>query len=381
MSSSTAQEYPQEVHPNLLASSPNCSNYEDMSSHLKVGGTSATKSGPTKEKDTLALHFVAGSISGFLTRCVCQPFDVLKIRFQLQLDPITKNCDSAKYSGIKQACRLILKEEGITAFWKGNIPAQTLSIVYGGIQFYGFEYTKNTLYPNRNDLMSNFICGAVGGGMAMTIAHPLDVLRTRLVAQGEPKTYSGMFNAIVTMRRREGPLAFYKGFFSNILQVTPYNGACFSFYYLFRAIFDDIPYVPSNIASGALAGFAGKTLVYPFDLIKKRLQVQGFQDHTHKFGNYEGLVSCARSVFETEGPLGFFKGYVPSCMKAMAMSACQFTFYETAMFVLVLARQKRESSKQKELTTKLNLAGPTASSTTPITSDRSTAEKLDEKQK
>lgn len=46
---------------------------------------------------------------------------------------------------------------GITAFWKGNIPAQTLSIVYGGIQFYGFEYTKNTLYPNRNDLMSNFI--------------------------------------------------------------------------------------------------------------------------------------------------------------------------------------------------------------------------------
>ncbi|XP_022651150.1 mitochondrial thiamine pyrophosphate carrier-like isoform X2 [Varroa destructor] len=327
MSSSTAQEYPQEVHPNLLASSPNCSNYEDMSSHLKVGGTSATKSGPTKEKDTLALHFVAGSISGFLTRCVCQPFDVLKIRFQLQLDPITKNCDSAKYSGIKQACRLILKEEGITAFWKGNIPAQTLSIVYGGIQFYGFEYTKNTLYPNRNDLMSNFICGAVGGGMAMTIAHPLDVLRTRLVAQGEPKTYSGMFNAIVTMRRREGPLAFYKGFFSNILQV------------------------------------------------------QGFQDHTHKFGNYEGLVSCARSVFETEGPLGFFKGYVPSCMKAMAMSACQFTFYETAMFVLVLARQKRESSKQKELTTKLNLAGPTASSTTPITSDRSTAEKLDEKQK
>lgn len=62
--------------------------------------------------------------------------------------------------------------------------------------------------------------GAVGGGMAMTIAHPLDVLRTRLVAQGEPKTYSGMFNAIVTMRRREGPLAFYKGFFSNILQVN-----------------------------------------------------------------------------------------------------------------------------------------------------------------
>ncbi|XP_003738235.1 mitochondrial thiamine pyrophosphate carrier [Galendromus occidentalis] len=296
--------------------------------------TTPTSPESERAKDTSSVYFVAGCVSGFLTRCICQPFDVLKIRFQLQLDPITVKCDSAKYSGIKQASRLILREEGITAFWKGHLPAQTLSVVYGGIQFYGYEFSKNWLFPDRNDFNSNFISGALGGGTAMAVAHPLDVIRTRLIAQGEPKTYNGMFDAMRTMKRREGPRAFYKGLLSNLLQVTPYNGACFAFYHFFRGLLEDVPYAPANLLSGALSGFASKSLVYPFDLIKKRLQVQGFMDRSHRFGHYNGLMNCAKSVLASEGMKGFFKGYVPACMKAMAMSACQFTFYEAAIFGL-----------------------------------------------
>lgn len=28
-------------------------------------------------------HAIAGAVSGFLTRLICQPFDVIKIRFQV----------------------------------------------------------------------------------------------------------------------------------------------------------------------------------------------------------------------------------------------------------------------------------------------------------
>lgn len=35
--------------------------------------------------------------------------------------------------------------------------------------------------------VTDFVCGAVAGCCAMTTAMPLDVIRTRLVAQGEPK--------------------------------------------------------------------------------------------------------------------------------------------------------------------------------------------------
>ncbi|GBO38518.1 hypothetical protein AVEN_21783-1, partial [Araneus ventricosus] len=33
----------------------------------------------------------------------------------------------------------------------------------------------------------NFACGALAGGIATTGSFPFDVMRTRLVAQGEPK--------------------------------------------------------------------------------------------------------------------------------------------------------------------------------------------------
>ena len=54
--------------------------------------------------------------------------------FQLQVEPISKGHHSAKYYGMAQACLVIHKEEGIRAFWKGHIPAQALSVVYGVVQ-------------------------------------------------------------------------------------------------------------------------------------------------------------------------------------------------------------------------------------------------------
>lgn len=48
-----------------------------------------------------------------------------------------------KYSGLLQASYLIWKEENVVAFWKGHIPAQGLSAVYGIVQFAVFESLTN----------------------------------------------------------------------------------------------------------------------------------------------------------------------------------------------------------------------------------------------
>ena len=66
-------------------------------------------------------YTIAGSTSGVITRAVGQPLDVLKIRFQLQ---DYESGGKLKYTGIVSACRKMLRDEGITAFWKGHIPAQ-----------------------------------------------------------------------------------------------------------------------------------------------------------------------------------------------------------------------------------------------------------------
>lgn len=83
-----------------------------------------------KTNDYKSDHAIAGAVSGFITRFCCQPLDVIKIRFQLQVEPIT-NHPVSKYRSVIHAFYSIPKEEGIYALWKGHVPAQLLSIVYG----------------------------------------------------------------------------------------------------------------------------------------------------------------------------------------------------------------------------------------------------------
>lgn len=63
---------------------------------------------------------VAGAIAGCAARFVVGPLDVIKIRFQVQLEPIAKRSAAlgqgvltSKYTGLRQALTTILKEEGI----------------------------------------------------------------------------------------------------------------------------------------------------------------------------------------------------------------------------------------------------------------------------
>ena len=53
---------------------------------------------------------------------------------QLQIEPVSSQKLQGKYWGLFQASRCIHSEEGLSAFWKGHIPAQLLSICYGAVQ-------------------------------------------------------------------------------------------------------------------------------------------------------------------------------------------------------------------------------------------------------
>ncbi|GBN10850.1 Mitochondrial thiamine pyrophosphate carrier [Araneus ventricosus] len=92
-------------------------------------------------------YAIAGAVSGFATRTVFQPLDVIKIRFQLQIEPISASRKS-KYKGMIHAFRCIRAEEGIQALWKGIVPAQFLSTTYGALQIgYFLSLALQHLHP------------------------------------------------------------------------------------------------------------------------------------------------------------------------------------------------------------------------------------------
>lgn len=304
----------------------------------------------SESKTTVSQSAFAGAFAGSFTRAVAQPLDVLKIRFQLQLEPIKPG---SKYSSILQASKAIIKEEGITTLWSGHVPAQLLSITYGIIQFSTFErltqlcQTADPTFYNEKKHWINFSNGAVAATTATMVSFPFDTVRTRLIAeQKQHKAYKGFIHAFSSMIKSEGPAALFKGLVPTVGQIAPHSGIQFALYKLFTEnIFNRFEFfqrpisltttvessMMANLLAGSIAGFASKTAIYPFDLVKKRLQIQGFQQHRMSFGKQmycNGSLHCVKLIITEEGFLSLYKGYWPSVLKAVLVSALHFAVYD-----------------------------------------------------
>ncbi|KAM9209740.1 mitochondrial thiamine pyrophosphate carrier isoform 2-T6 [Dugong dugon] len=152
------------------------------------------------------------------------------------------------------------------------------------------------------------------------------------------RVYKTLRDAVVTMYRTEGPLVFYKGLSPTLIAIFPYAGFQFSFYSSLKQAYEWA--MPAegktngnlkNLLCGSGAGVISKTLTYPLDLFKKRLQVGGFEQARVTFGqvrSYRGLVDCAKQVLQEEGSQGFFKGLSPSLLKAALSTGLVFFWYE-----------------------------------------------------
>lgn len=282
---------------------------------------------------------LAGSAAGMVTRAMISPLDVIKIRFQLQIERVSSRQREGKYWSLFQASHCILTEEGLPAFWKGHVPAQLLSVCFGAVQFASFEFLTEVVHHstqyNSQTAGVHFVCGGLAACSATVACQPLDTLRTRFAAQGEPKAYPNLRHAVATMYHTEGVLSFYRGLAPTLVAVFPYAGLQFFFYNVLKKIIGppakDSGGNLKSLVCGSCAGVVSKTLTYPFDLFKKRLQVGGFEEARVSFGQfrrYGGFVDCVLSIAKEEGFRGFFKGLSPSLVKAAFSTGFTFFWYE-----------------------------------------------------
>jgi solute carrier family 25 thiamine pyrophosphate transporter 19 len=126
-----------------------------------------------------------------------------------------------------------------------------------------------------------------------------------------------------------------------LAQIVPFMGLFFAMYESLRLPLGalDLPFGSGDASAGVVASIVAKTGVFPLDLVRKRIQVQGPTRgrYVHKnIPEYEmGAMRTIKTILATEGMTGLYRGLTVSLFKAAPASAVTMWTYERVLNMLV----------------------------------------------
>lgn len=126
-------------------------------------------------------------------------------------------------------------------------------------------------------------------------------------------------------------LKFYRGFTATITGMIPYAGVSFlSWGYLHARLLPDQktgrakPTPLADLAIGAVSGAMAQTVSYPFEVIRRRMQVGGIT-HPDRWLRWEETV---RGIWRSGGWKGFYVGLSIGYLKVVPMTAVSFAVWQ-----------------------------------------------------
>lgn len=176
---------------------------------------------------------------------------------------------------------------------------------------------------------------------SVLVTYPLELIRVRLAYQTKASERQSLREAVrsiyheahahpipgstsssISAFTRSIPLyPFYRGFSISIVGMIPYAGVSFLTYgTLKRHITEYLPYFQDrktqrDLFCGAVAGAVSQTASYPFEVIRRRMQVGGV-------GGGMGISwrEAVRAIYTQRGWGGFFVGLSIGYLKVVPMT-------------------------------------------------------------
>ena len=269
-----------------------------------------------------------------------QPFDIVKVRLQT----------STAYPSALAAATSIYKHEGALAFYKGTLTPLLGIGACVSIQFGAFHSARRYLEQRRASHDASFVpgtsslsygeyyaAGALAGVANSVISGPIEHVRIRLQTQphGAAALYSGPLDCVRKLSRDGGVMrGLYRGEAVTVLREAQAYGLWFlAFEWLMNADARRNKIDRSEVPSYKVAlygGLAGEALwlgSYPLDVVKSKMQTDGFGAQQR----YKTMRDCFAQTWRAEGARGFWKGIGPTLLRAMPVSAGTFAVVEMTM--------------------------------------------------
>lgn len=194
------------------------------------------------------------------------------------------------------------------------------------------------------------MAGAASGFLAGVVVCPLDVVKTRLQAQGVHSRYRGFIHAFGTICHEEGLRGLYRGVVPLMIGYLPTWAIYFTVYekakHFYPGFFDR--HLGHNIdtlnhfAASMTAGVSSSFIVNPVWVVKTRLMLQTGKEKVF----YTGTLDAFRKMYAGEGIRVFYSGLVPSLF-GLVHVGIHFPAYEALKTALGVNRPEESESSDK----------------------------------
>lgn len=287
--------------------------------------------------------FAAGGIAAAVSKTAVAPIERVKLLLQVQHASKQITADK-QYKGIIDAFVRIPKEQGPTAYWRGNLanviryfPTQALNFAFkdkykqvflGGVD-------KKTQFWRY--FAGNLASGGAAGATSLCFVYPLDFARTRLGADigkgaGE-REFNGLLDCLKKITKSDGVIGLYRGFNVSVQGIIIYRAAYFGFFDTAKGMLPD-PKNTSLVVSWAIAQVVTTVsgiISYPFDTVRRRMMMQSGR----KGGEimYKNTIDCWAKIAKNEGSGAFFKGAFSNVLRGTGGAFVLVLYDEIKVFL------------------------------------------------
>ena len=253
--------------------------------------------------DTFYKSFMAGTFGGLCGISISHPFDTLRVRIQTE--------NKFTYRGIRDMYK------GIGPPLFGVMLEKT--IVFGSYNFANVHL--NRYFPD-NPMLNHFGAGVFSGIACTSIVTPVE--RVKINLQNSKSEYKNSAEYLRQTIQKSGFRSLYRGWTSTLTREMPGYGIYFWTYESLRQrVNRDTNMALKSFLMGGLSGAFAWLFIYPSDVIKSRLQLDG--------NKYTGIVDCARKSVKADGIGVFYRGFYTALLRAVPLHAGVFMGYELFM--------------------------------------------------
>lgn len=301
---------------------------------------------------------LAGGLAGVSAKTLIAPLDRVKILFQ------TNNFHYRKYigtwSGLFKAISHIYNHDGIPGLYQGHSATLLRIFPYAAIKFVCYEQYRSHIIPSdlHETAFRRILTGSLAGMTSVFCTYPLDLIRVRLAFETTHHNHNSLTHILKLIYTEHPPpppfnlpiANFYRGFIPTIIGMIPYAGVSFYSHDLLHDILRSnllSPYTIqinekrsnsnsnsnshsnrqplktwAQLLAGGFAGMLAQTSAYPFEIIRRRMQVAGAT------GIRLSLKGTCIQIWSERGFKGFYVGLGIGFVKVVPMFACSFFVYE-----------------------------------------------------